>query len=208
MEIKNIDGEIILRIDNDIIKDAVEEAVKSCADLRGANLRGADLIGANLYGADLIGANLYGANLGGANLIGANLIDANLRDANLYGANLYGANLRDAKNIPLVPVACPSDGEFTGWKNVDGKLIQLRIPEHAKRSSATTEKCRCDMALVVSITDIETGDEITEIVNHNYTDTTYRVGETVYPDSYDEDRWIECSHGIHFFIDKESAINY
>lgn len=188
MEIKNINGEIILRIDNDIIKDAVEEAVKSCADLRGANLRGADLRGANLIGANLYGANLRGADLGGANL---------------YGANLYGA-----KNIPFIPFACPSHGAFTGWKKVHGMLVELSIPADAKRSSATTNKCRCDKALVVSITDIETGDEITEIVNHNYTDTTYRVGETVFPDSYNEDRWIECSHGIHFFIDKESAINY
>ena len=108
----------------------------------------------------------------------------------------------------FIPLSCPSDGEFTGWKKVDGKLIELRIPSDAKRSSAATEKCRCDKALVVSITDIETGDEITEVVNHNYTDTTYRVGETVYPDSFDSNRWEECSHGIHFFTNKESAINY
>lgn len=62
--------------------------------------------------------------------------------------------------------------------------------------------------MVVSITDIDTGDEITEIVNHNYTETIYRVGEMIYPDSFDEDRWNECSHGIHFFTNKESAIKY
>lgn len=30
----------------------------------------------------------------------------------------------------------------------------------------------------------------------------------VFPDSFDENRWKECSHGIHFFIDKDEAINY
>jgi hypothetical protein len=64
------------------------------ADLSGADLYGADLCGANLYGADLSRANLYGASLSGADLSGANLYGADLCGANLYGANLYGANLR------------------------------------------------------------------------------------------------------------------
>ena len=213
MEIKNINGEIIFKADKDNIKDTVEDAVKSGANLYGADLYGADLKDADLRGANLYGANLYGADLSGAVLYGANLYCADLRGANLYGANLYGANLygaelSGAKNISFIPIACPSDGEFTGWKKVYGKLIELRIPADAKRSSATTEKCRCDKAIVVSITDIKTGDKINEIINHNYTDTIYRVGETVYPNSFDEDRWEECSHGIHFFINKESAINY
>ena len=233
MEIKNIKGKIIFKADKDNIKGTVEDAVKSGVNLSGVNLSGVNLSGVNLSGVNLSGANLYGANLSdvnlsGANLYGANLYSAslyradlyradlsgadlygaNLYGANLYGANLYGADLSGAKNIPFVPTACPSDGEFTGWKKVDGKLIELRIPTDAKRSSATTEKCRCDKASVVSITDIKTGDKINEIINHNYTDTIYRVGEMVYPDSFDEDRWQECSNGIHFFTNKESAINY
>lgn len=169
---------------------------------------GADLSGANLIGANLRDANLRDAYLGGANLIGAYLGDANLSGANLSGANLVGAYLGEARNITFVPLACPSDGEFTGWKKVQDKLIELRIPAEAKRSSATTEKCRCEKALVVAITDIDTGDAITEIVNCNHTTTIYRVGDTVFPDSFDDNRWNECSNGIHFFINKESAINY
>ena len=75
---------------------AVRAAVKSRADLSGANLGEADLSGANLGEADLYGANLYGANLYGANLYGANLSRANLSRANLSRANLYGANLSRA----------------------------------------------------------------------------------------------------------------
>ena len=108
IEIKTIWGDIIFthEKENNTVKDTLQEAVKSGADLRGANLYGADLYGANLRGADLYGANLrdanlrganlYGADLYGANLRGADLYGANLRDANLYGANLYGANLRGA----------------------------------------------------------------------------------------------------------------
>ena len=85
---------------------AVRWAIKSRANLYGADLRGANLYGADLRGANLHGANLYGAdlrdaymrgaNLHGAYMRGANLYGADLRGANLYGANLYGADLRGA----------------------------------------------------------------------------------------------------------------
>ncbi len=178
------------------------------ANLCGANLRNANLYGANLYGADLHGADLRNANLYDADLCGANLRDANLRDANLRDANLCGANLRDAKDIPFVPLACPSDGEFIGWKKVNNKLVKLLITIDALRSSATSNKCRCDKAKVLEITDLDGSNPIELIINYNYGKTQYVVGEMVFPDSFDEDRWNECSHGIHFFINKQEAINY
>ena len=36
----------------------------------------------------------------------------------------------------------------------------------------------------------------------------YTLGEVVYADSWDDNRWNECTHGIHFFIDRESAVKY
>jgi len=74
------------------IKEAVEEAVSS-----GANLRGADLSDANLSDADLSDANLSDADLRDADLRGANLSDADLRGADLRGADLRGADLRGAE---------------------------------------------------------------------------------------------------------------
>ena len=186
------------------------------AYLRGAYLGDADLRGANLGGAYLGDAYLGGANLGGADLGGAYLGDAYLRGANLRGAYLGdaylgGAYLRGAKNIPYFPFYCPSDGAFIGWKKVGRYLIKLQIPEDAKRCSATGKKCRCDKAMVLDITCISDKNalNLTEIINTAYTPSiTYRVGEMVYPDSFDENRWDECSHGIHFFINKQDAINY
>ena len=183
------------------------------ADLGGANLGGADLGGADLSGADLDGANLggadlHGANLGGANLHGAYLCGANLHGADLHGAYLDGANLSGAKNIPFVPLACPSDGEFIGWKKVSNKLVQLLITSDARRSSSTSNKCRCEKAKVLEITDLDGSNPIKEVTNYNYAETHYIVGKMVYPDSFDENRWNECSNGIHFFINKQEAINY
>ena len=216
IEIKSLIGNLLFEYEKEdnTIKDTLVEAVKRGADLGGADLggaylRGADLGGAYLRGADLGGAYLGGAYLRGADLGGADLGGADLGGADLRGAYLRGADLRGAKEIPYIPFACPSDGAFIGWKKVHGKLVKLQIPEDARRCSATTQKCRCDKALVLAITDEDGNNPIEEIENtaqdHH---VTYKVGELVLPDSFDEDRWNECSHGIHFFINKQDAIDY
>jgi len=77
--------------ENNSIRLTLELAIKS-----GANLSGANLSGANLSCADLSGANLSCADLSGANLSCANLSGANLSDADLSGAYLSDAYLSDA----------------------------------------------------------------------------------------------------------------
>ena len=187
------------------------------ADLYGANLRGADLYEADLYGANLREANLYEADLRGADLRGADLYGANLRGADLYGADLRGANLYEAdlygaKNVPYIPYACPDTGSFTAWKkDGTGKLIiKLLIPEDAKRMSAAGRKCRCDKAQVLAIENLDgTPAEKTETYSQNDNHFIYRVGETVTPEKpFCGDRWQECSSGIHFFINRQEAVEY
>ena len=179
------------------------------AELKFAFLKCADLDEANLVWADLNGAYLAWADLADANLKEANLKDANLAGADLYGAILNAAHLNGAQNIPYIPLACPSEGAFTAWKKVGGKyLVKLQIPEDARRCSATTRKCRCDKAMVLDITSLDGNKHYDEVTNNRYNETIYKVGEFVYPDSFDENRWNECSNGIHFFANKEEAINY
>ena len=186
------------------------------ADLRGADLRDADLCGAYLCGAalcgaDLCGANLRDANLCGADLYGANLCDANLsganlRDADLRGADLRGANLRDAKGCYL---SCPTEGSFIGWKKASGHIVKLRIPEDARRSSATGHKCRCDKAYVMEIQNMD-GTKATEdtVRSDHDKNFVYTVGATVEVPDFDDNRWSECAPGIHFFIDRREAVEY
>ena len=192
-----------------------------CADLRGANLRGSNLRGANLYGADLRGAdlccadlrgaNLRGSNLRDADLYGANLYDADLRDADLRGANLYDADLRGAdlccaKGCYL---SCPTEGSFIGWKKASGHIVKLRIPEDARRSSATGHKCRCDKAYVMEIQNMD-GTKATEdtVRSDHDKNFVYTVGATVEVPDFDDNRWNECAPGIHFFIDRREAVEY
>jgi hypothetical protein len=173
------------------------------ADLHGANLCNAYLHDANLHGVSLCDVDLSYTNLSYADLCNANLCNADLCGANLCNANLFGA-----KNVPFIPMACPSEGSFIGWKKIDGFLVKLEIPEDARRSSATGVKCRCDKAKVLGITDLSDEKQVNEITNTRYEHCLYKVGEMVYPDSFDGDRWNECSHGIHFFVNKQSAIDY
>ena len=188
------------------ITETVLDAIRRGANLCGANLCDANLRSANLCGANLRDADLRCADLCGANLYGADLRGADLRGANLYGADLCGANLRDAKGCYL---SCPTEGSFIGWKKVSGHIVKLRIPEDARRSSATGHKCRCDKAYVMEIQNMD-GTKATEdtVRSDHDKDFVYTVGATVeVPDFYDN-RWSECAPGIHFFIDRRAAVEY
>ena len=189
----------------------LSDADLRCADLRCANLRCADLRCANLCGADLCGADLSDAdlrcaNLSDANLCGADLCDADLRCANLSGANLSDADLCDAKGCYL---SCPTEGSFIGWKKASGHIVKLRIPEDARRSSATGHKCRCDKAYVMEIQNMDgtraTEDTVRSDHDQNF---VYTVGATVEVPDFDDNRWSECAPGIHFFIDRRAAVEY
>jgi len=89
-------GDIIFQSTKTTYKEAVEEAIKSEANLSKANLSKANLSGADLSWADLSWANLSKADLSWADLSGANLSEANLSKADLSWANLSGANLSGA----------------------------------------------------------------------------------------------------------------
>ena len=128
--------------------------------------------------------------------------------ADLYGANLRGADLSEAKiDWPLV---CPEKGSFIGYKKCRGGLIaELEIPEDALRSSATTRKCRCSKAKVLSITNLDGSATDISTACSKYDSTfTYKIGETVEAPNFDTNRWNVCSTGIHFFIDRQEAVEY
>ena len=210
----------------------------SGADLRGADLSGADLSGTNLRGTNLIGADLSGCNLGCADLSGSNLCRANLSCAYLYmvnlsrtilsysdlsnadlccadlsasdinGADLSGADLSGAKNINC-PISCPEKGSFIGFKKANGLIVELEIPSDALRSSATTRKCRCSKAKVISITNPDgSPSNVTSIPSSWDSNFIYTIGDIVEVTDFDTNRWNECAPGIHFFITRQEAVNY
>lgn len=189
----------------------------SCAILRNADLHNANLVSANLQSAVLRDADLSGADLGWANLCNtdlsyANLYGANLLNANLYGADIYGGILDNVKyncHTNFFALQCPEEGSFIGYKKARGYIVKLEILSNAKRSSATTRKCRCSAAKVLSITTLDGKDDGTQSVSSDRDrNFVYQVGEIVRVDDFDENRWNECSTGIHFFITRDEAVEY
>jgi len=189
----------------------------SYANLSYANLRHADLRSADLRSADLSYANLRHADLRHADLRHADLRSADLCYADLSYANLCSADLSHAENSDTVrygavtaffALQCPEEGSFIGWKKARKKsIVKLRITAKAKRSSATTRKCRASEAKVLAIFDRE-GKKI-EVTTSNYDDAfEYKVGEIVSVENFDENRWEECASGIHFFITRKEAEQY
>jgi uncharacterized protein YjbI with pentapeptide repeats len=194
----------------------------SDADLSDADLRRANLSGANLSGADLSGANLSDADLSDADLSGANLSDADLSDADLRRASLSGADLRraslsgaDLSDLRLSETTgfllplCPSEGSFIGWKKAGGYIVKIQICKDAKRSNATSLKCRCSSAKVISIENIDSSKSgLKNICSDHDCNFIYTIGKVVSVENFDEQRFNECSSGIHFFISREMAVQY
>lgn len=194
----------------------------NCADLNGS-----DFTLANFEGADLSHASIYNTNFKNAYFKDADLL---VRSESIFGSNFNSANLSDVKRINRVLAACllvcPSEGEFIGWKKVldeneiNAYIVKLRIPADAKRSSATTRKCRASYVITESIEQVKIDlDEniifnkdkpvfVDKILNKAYCKTVYEINKPTYPDDWDENRWNECSNGIHFFITREEAEAY
>lgn len=196
-------------------------------DLSKADLTDAFLEYADLSEADLEGACFFRAKLRDSNLSWADLTDADLKYADLSGADLSGANLNyaDLSRAALTDVItsedtewlrmqCPEKGTFIGFKKAyDGSgqpyIVKLLIPAHAKRSSATTGKCRCSEAKALSISTLGGTDAGVETVYSWFDEKfAYAAGGTVKADSFNMDRWTECTNGIHFFMTRGEAVNY
>ena len=135
------------------------------------------------------------------------------RSANLCGADLSGAKNTDKTlwnaYTAFYPLQCPETGSFIGYKKASGYIVELEICANAKRSSATSRKCRCNKAKVLSITNLDGSESgLTEVASYYDKRFIYRVGETVEVPDFDDNRWNECAAGIHFFITREEAVKY
>ena len=132
-------------------------------------------------------------------------------------ADLCGANLRDADLCDVIyneftaffASCCPQEGSFIGQKKASDKIVKLEICYDAKRSSATSRKCRCSKAKVLSITNLDgTDSDLTEVKSDYDGEFVYKVGEISEVSNFDKNRWCECSTGIHFFITRDEAVRY
>lgn len=130
---------------------------------------------------------------------------------------VHGNWVAHCEGLDSVPLVCPKDGEFYAYKavcGVDSDLIgiaKLRIPADAKRSSGLGRKCRCSKAEVVDIWTWGYPSKHWDMARSFYSPLfVYSVGKSVKPvgEKFNENRWDECSSGIHFFMTEGEANVY
>lgn len=140
-----------------------------------------------------------------ANLSGADLSRADLSRANLSRANLSRADNieKEIEELLISYTSILPEGDIIGWKMCKNNVIvKLKIHADSKRSNATGRKCRAEFVEVLEIFNGKEG-----ISKHDGI-TKYSKGDFVTCDKFDENRWEECSTGIHFFITRLEAENY
>lgn len=112
---------------------------------------------------------------------------------------------------------CPETSSYIAYKkayiqtkvNVDiDVIVKLQILENAKRSSAGGRKCRASKAEVLSITSLDGKIQYKKAYSDWKHSFIYEVGTTVSVPNFNEDRWEECSHGIHHFLTRQEAVTY
>jgi hypothetical protein len=119
-------------------------------------------------------------------------------------------------NCISFPQSAPSEGSFIAWKKAlmlknDGDhevLVKLRIPDDAERCSAN-HKCRADKVEVIQYETLD-GEKLPDNIDvHSFFNSAfvYHIG-MIDSGEYDHDPQCECSEGIHFFLNRDDAVNY
>lgn len=157
-----------------------------------------------------------------ANMHNAYFAEAEFKGSDMSGANVYSAYFGGAGNVPYIPMACPEEGAFIGYrKALTGYILVLDIPEDARRDSGTTRKCRCDKARVLRIENLDrTPADIVSVAcsfrNDKYDiaegkglyyTVAVKTGDTVMAMKYSDDRWSRFNGGIDFYINRQDAVD-
>lgn len=202
-------------------------------DLTGWELRNIDFSGSDfnrviLDDADLDRSSLHktwfrDCSMKRARLTNADVTEAGMRYLDLSGSDFSGSNFHatlfeyanlegvtDNEDTRYFRLACPEEGAFIAWKCcTEWRVVQLLVPADARRVSATFDSCRCDKAKVLSIKSID------ETVSYTWAQSTvdpnfyYEVGKWVEPaNGFEENRWLDSSEGIHFFMEREKCVAY
>ena len=179
------------------------------------NLREASLYNTTLIDAYIGYCDLTGCNLSGCNLVGGTMKKCDLNRCCINSCNFYRCRLIGCVHVPYIPPVCPPVGSFTAFKKAlvspgQSCIVELLIPEDAKRSSGTSRKCRCSKAQVVRLFDLNKDAIPYNVAYSSYCHGfIYEEGEIVEASNFDPDRWNECAPGIHFYMSwEEAAMQY
>ena len=231
MDRTSIENIIKNKKDNEII-DMKKIEIDEGTDLSNLDLHNIDFTdsfgeninfsNANLSNSNLTRVRFHHAIFRGTNFSKAILEASDIRYSDFTNADFRGTKFKMAfmeKSIHdgvLVDdttenfkMTCPETGPFVCYKKCfEDKLVQLLVPADARRSSDTSRMCRCDKAKVLNITNFDHTEKFTEARSLCGRDFYYHVGEYVYEPNYNDDRWLQSTYGIHFFMTEEEAKSY
>ena len=201
--------------ENNTIYYTIKEAINQGVSLAYAYLHGHSICFIDFSDVDLSYADLSNCFFFNSILKKCKLNGANLANAIFQHVSLSHEQLIDAKGIND---QCPKEGSFIGWKKCvlpnnddfdEEYIVKLEIPADAKRCSGTDRKCRCSKAKVLEIQNIDGTIANIDYVYSEYNNCfSYSRNKIVYADSFDNRFWVECSHGIHFFMNRQDAVDY
>lgn len=164
------------------------------SSFKGAKIKCCDFTGTDLYETDFTGC----------------LIE------NLKWSKL--TNLEGSQGFPdeIIPYVCPESGRFVAYMHAlkklepnprtgfDGCVVEIEVPEDAKRLSGTSKVCHCDKAKVLRILNPDgTEADITRAFCDHIGNA--RIGETIEVKDFWEDRW-RYGVGIEFFMNFQDAM--
>lgn len=171
-----------------------------------------------LYGAEFDGCTIYSTFFLCSNLQGALFKNTNGDKVAFQSCEMD--NCRSFNSNLVFPQHVPSEGSFIAWKKArickcaendyedTDVIVKLRVVEDADRCSAN-HKCR---ASKVEVLQFETLDgkklpddtDVSSVFNHTF---KYHIG-IVESRAYNTNPQDECSNGIHFFLNRDDAVNY
>ena len=219
-------------LDLSMIKLVDKKDSKESIDLRGRDMSFIDFSWSDFINVDFTGTDFSNSILDNGKFTGSNFSECIFKDSSLYGSDLRACNLsnsdcdgtiftsailidanleglKDSDRTVHFRMACPEKGYFFAYKKCfNDRMVKLLIPADAKRCSSTTNACRCDKAITVAIMNTDKSGFYTEASSFVDENFVYRLGEMAYADSYHEDRWLDSSHGIHFWMSFEEALGY
>ena len=196
-------------------------------DFKNAVLPGAFFFEAGVCDCDFTGSDLEETSYIHADLDNSVFEDTNLKNADFdyarrvfwssfKNADMTGASVVDVDLDPdklvgvkglYIPLYCPEEGPFIAWKKCrEGKVVKLRIPEHAKRKGNSIYSLRASEAEVLEIFDRD-GNSVDEAVSIFDEELKYIKGTTVYPKKVDSKYYGNVT-GIYFVLSRAETEMY
>lgn len=196
----------------DMHKFDFSDAVGENMNFKDANLSDTIFFRSRFHHSNFTNTNFQNANLEAADIRYSDFINTDFRGTKFKMTFMEKSVHKDVlidDKTENYKMACPETGPFVCYKKCFGDLlVQLLVPADARRSSDTSRMCRCDKAKVLNITNFDHTEKFTEARSLCGRDFYYHVGEYVYEPNYNDDRWLQSTYGIHFFLTEEEAKSY